>query len=318
MSKESGFRLSVTSLWFRLMALGIIAFVFVKMLILAPGKAQGWTFYLTAPEVAFEVAVRLIAAALAGIASGSVCTALMAPILWRFGSSREWLVTRATQVAVILVLFFGTRAALTALTEWLGRGGRFVPALLVAYCLTFAAALCFRDGRRELLGSLDGFLGEKATRRTAISAAIGAAALVATGFALETTPAAKAAALIPQRPKPNILLITFDALSAEDMSLYGYRLPTTPNIDAFAGKSTTFTNFYSASTFTTPSVATMLTGFHPSETHVHQLQGRLRGGCEEGPAAPDARRGLFHRRIHLEPVCLLPRRTNEGRLRLSA
>jgi len=45
--------------------------------------------------------------------------------------------------------------------------------------------------------------------------------------------------------KSNFLLITFDALNAEDVSLYGYRLPTTPNIDAFArkalshGKSTT-------------------------------------------------------------------------------
>ena len=108
--------------------------------------------------------------------------------------------------------------------------------------------------------SLDGFLGEKMTRRTAIATVVGTAALVATEFALSKTSPAVKAALAPQRPKSNILLITFDALSAEDMSLYGYRLPTTPNIDAFARKSTVFTNFYSASTFTTSCVATMLTG----------------------------------------------------------
>ncbi len=79
--------------------------------------------------------------------------------------------------------------------------------------------------------------------------------------------------LAPQRPKSNILLITFDALSAEDMSLYGYKLPTTPNIGAFARKSTVFNSFYSASTFTTPCVATMLTGMYPSETKVYQLEG---------------------------------------------
>jgi arylsulfatase A-like enzyme len=73
------------------------------------------------------------------------------------------------------------------------------------------------------------------------------------------------------------VLVTFDALSAEDLSVYGYRLPTTPHIDEFARNSSVFTNFYSGSTFTTPSVATMLTGLQPSEHHVHQLQGHLRG-----------------------------------------
>jgi glucan phosphoethanolaminetransferase (alkaline phosphatase superfamily) len=51
---------------------------------------------------------------------------------------------------------------------------------------------------------------------------------------------------------PNILLITFDAMSAEDMSPYGYRLPTTPRIGEFASKRTVFTNFYSASTLPRP------------------------------------------------------------------
>jgi arylsulfatase A-like enzyme len=83
------------------------------------------------------------------------------------------------------------------------------------------------------------------------------------------------AATVTQRPKFNIVLITFDALSAEDMSLYGYRLPTTPNIDAFARDATVFTNFYSTTTFTTPAVAAMLTGGYPSETHIYQLQGHL-------------------------------------------
>ena len=68
------------------------------------------------------------------------------------------------------------------------------------------------------------------------------------------------------------------------MSLYGRRYPTTPNIDAFARQATVFTKFYSASTFTTSSVATMLTGIYPSESGVYQLQGRVR--------ASDANRSL--------------------------
>src|SRR5262249_5922404 len=78
-----------------------------------------------------------------------------------------------------------------------------------------------------------------------------------------------------ERPKSNIVLVTFDAMSAEDMSLYGYKLPTTPNIENFARTASVFTNFYSASTFTTPCVAAAVTGRYPSESHVHQLQGQV-------------------------------------------
>ena len=133
--------------------------------------------------------------------------------------------------------------------------------------------------------SLDGFLGKKMTRRTAIATVVGTAALVATEFAFRKT-APAVAALVPQRPKSNVLLITFDALCAEDMSLYGCGLPTTPNIDAFARKATVFKNFYSASTFTTPSIATMLTGTYPSESHVYHQTGRVR--------AEDANKSLPH------------------------
>jgi arylsulfatase A-like enzyme len=121
--------------------------------------------------------------------------------------------------------------------------------------------------------SLDGFLGEKMTRRTALATVIGTAALVATEYVLTKSAPTVTAALVPQRPKSNFVLITFDALSAEDMTLYGRRLPTTPNIDAFARNGTVFTNFYSASTFTTPGMATILTGLYPSESHVYHLPG---------------------------------------------
>jgi arylsulfatase A-like enzyme len=59
--------------------------------------------------------------------------------------------------------------------------------------------------------------------------------------------------------RPNILFITFDALSASDMSLYGYRLQTTPFLDRFAHTGITFDRFYAASNWTTASIATILT-----------------------------------------------------------
>ncbi|PKR58520.1 sulfatase-like hydrolase/transferase [Thalassospira lohafexi] len=75
--------------------------------------------------------------------------------------------------------------------------------------------------------------------------------------------------------RKNVLLITFDALAAADMSVYGYGLKTTPHIDAFADLSDVHTNFYACSTFTTPCISTILTGRYPSRSHVHQLHGML-------------------------------------------
>ncbi len=78
------FRTTVASLWFRLITLGIVGLSFAEALKLAQGEAQGWTFYLTTAEVVFEVVVRLVFAALAGIVSGTLCTAAIAPFLWHF------------------------------------------------------------------------------------------------------------------------------------------------------------------------------------------------------------------------------------------
>jgi len=271
------YRSVVASLWLRLISVAIVASVFAEALHLASGAAQGWSYYLTFPEVAFEIAVRLVFVALAALALGTVCTAALAPFLWTFSSSRERLSEAAIKVAVGAAVFLDGWLAVSILLGWFKLAGPAAGIIYAAYFLAFALVLCVPRGRKEVVTSLDGLLGEKATRRVAITTGIGAVALVATEFALgKTAPAAVRAATVTQRPKPNIVLITFDALSAEDMSLYGYKRPTTPNIDAFARQSTVFTNFYSASTFTTPSVATILTGLHPSENLVYHLPGRLK------------------------------------------
>ena len=242
MSRNSDFRSVITSLWFRLITFGIVGLVFAEALVLAPGKAQGWSYYLSVPEVVFEVVVRLIFAALAGVALGTVCTAALAPFLWYFKSSRARIADSATQLRWFWSLFLDSRFALKALITWSytfwNRGALIDNILLGAFYVAFALALCLPRARREVATSLDGVLDDKMTRRTAMATVAGTAALVATEFVLaKASPVAKAA-LGPRRPKSNVLLITFDALSAEDMSLYGYKLPTTPNIDAFARKGT--------------------------------------------------------------------------------
>jgi arylsulfatase A-like enzyme len=280
MAKGSDFRSIVTRLWFRLITAAIVALVFSETLYLASGTAQGWTFYITAPEITFEVAVRLVAAALAGVALGTICTAAIVPFLWHFKSSRERLADGATKVAVVLTVFMVSRYVLGILLKWSyywsSHRAIFDSALFAVFYVAFAVALCIPRARREVVTGLDGFLGEKITRRIAIATAVGTAALAATEYALRKTAPAVEAGLVSQRPNRNFLLVTFDALSAEDMSLYGHRLPTTPNIDSFASKGTVFSNFFSASTYTPPSMATIMTGMYPSETHVYQMQGKLR------------------------------------------
>jgi len=62
---------------------------------------------------------------------------------------------------------------------------------------------------------------------------------------------------------PNVILVTFDSLSAGDMSLYGYRRPTTPFIDCFAHQSYVFDNMQANSNSSIPSLASILTGRYP-------------------------------------------------------
>jgi arylsulfatase A-like enzyme len=278
--KWPGFLPAIKLFWLRGMSLGIIALVFAEGLMLARGKAQGWSFYISPREVVFEAAVRLIASALAGMLLGSVYTAIIGPFLWYFHSSRERLADWSTRVAVVVIVFLDSRLALASLIAWSHHGHSHRPIfdaiLLKAHVLVFVIALCIPRARKEVVTSLDGFLGNKMTRRTALATVAGTAALATVEFAIGRKSAVVRAALVPERPKSNFLLVTFDALNAEDMSLYGRKLPTTPYLDAFASKATVFTNFYSASTFTTPSIATMLTGVYPSQSHVHQLEGRVR------------------------------------------
>ncbi len=65
------------------------------------------------------------------------------------------------------------------------------------------------------------------------------------------------------RRKPNIVLITVDALRADYLGTYGHAGGTSPHIDAFARESIVFTNAYCTVPKTSASFATLLTGLHP-------------------------------------------------------
>lgn len=61
----------------------------------------------------------------------------------------------------------------------------------------------------------------------------------------------------------NIIIIVFDALSASNISLYGYQRDTMPNLSRLAEKAIVYHNHYAGGNFTTPGTASLLTGTLP-------------------------------------------------------
>jgi arylsulfatase A-like enzyme len=280
MSTNSDLRAVTTTFWLRITTLAIVTIVFHEALYLGgEGSIQGWLHYLAASEVVFEVLVQIALVSVVGFLLGTLATVVIAPVLWLSEARRGRIADIVTKLAIVAVAFVFVRSSLTSMVGW-ATGFKSSPPLvlkilLLVFYVAFVAALFFRQSRKHILTSLDGLLTEKMTRRTAVVTVVGTAGLAAAEYVLSKSLPIVRAALPVQRPKHNILLISFDALAAEDMSLYGGARSTTPFMDAFAGKSTVFSRFYSGSTFTTPSIATMLTGLYPSESKVYQLQGRL-------------------------------------------
>jgi arylsulfatase A-like enzyme len=83
----------------------------------------------------------------------------------------------------------------------------------------------------------------------------------------------------PPKPAPcagcNLIIITADALRADHLGCYGYGRNTTPQIDRFSKRALLFSNAVTPSPRTTSSLATMLTGLHPSRTGVRNVYNAL-------------------------------------------
>lgn len=71
---------------------------------------------------------------------------------------------------------------------------------------------------------------------------------------------------VPQ--KPNIIYILADDLGYGDLSCYGQKLYSTPNIDSLAKSGLKFTRHYSGSTVCAPSRSALMTGRHTGHTFI--------------------------------------------------
>jgi len=86
------------------------------------------------------------------------------------------------------------------------------------------------------------------------------------------------------KARPSVLLVSVDALRADHLSLYGYTLPTSPNLDAWARRAgTVFQNVVAPSPWTLPSHVSMFTGLDAAHHGVNHDVGGVRVQTGDSP-----------------------------------
>ena len=101
-----------------------------------------------------------------------------------------------------------------------------------------------------------------------------AAMALSAGSLLSLSPALRK--LKTQSDKPNIIVLVFDAMSARNLSVYGYPRSTTPGLERIVERATVYHSHYSAGNFTTSGTASMLTGLYPWTHRGINLSGMVR------------------------------------------
>jgi hypothetical protein len=79
----------------------------------------------------------------------------------------------------------------------------------------------------------------------------------------------------PGGAAPNVIILVLDAMSARNLSLYGYKRKTTPNFERFAERATVYHNHHSGGNYTSPGTATILTGTYPWTNRAFNIGGLI-------------------------------------------
>ena len=74
---------------------------------------------------------------------------------------------------------------------------------------------------------------------------------------------------------PHIIIIVFDAWTAENMRIFGYSRETMPNLEKEADQAIVYHRHYSGGNFTVPGTASILTGLYPFTHRALSLGGRV-------------------------------------------
>jgi arylsulfatase A-like enzyme len=274
------------TLWMRLICFASLTAIFAVTISILAG-IDGWVMYETGRRIAIETGAKIVLSMGFGLFIGTAATLVALPyVVWQpamVGQRSE----RVARIAVRLMLLTGSSVILGVLLRW-AIAVRLLhlsnEAYIVLWCclsiLLFVGTLVWytvTPRRFVATATLVDVLAGRVTRRFLLVAGVAGLITAFSNKLVSQTSRQPERAAKAKPSSPNIVLVTFDALCAEDMSLYGYPLPTTPNIDSLAQTSFAFSNYYAASTFTTPCIVSMLTGRYPSNTHVYHYGGRLYG-----------------------------------------
>lgn len=276
----------IVALWGRLTCFACTTALLLCVLLIV-GWIDAWRKYDTGAELLREVGARLILALGFAAIVGTAATLLTLPLVLADPARTEARCQRIARLASSVVAAGFAAAIIGILIRWSTSVGLLdisnrtsmrlwmgLSAVAVVAYLSYPTLARRSRVDRDFVDTFSG----KASRRLVL-ASLFVGLLTAFRDSNNPPPGMRQAAKRPPRrtSQPNVILVTFDALTAEDMSCYGYHLNTTPYIDALARDSHLFTNYYAASTFTTPSVVSMLTGRYPSSTHVYHWGGKLHG-----------------------------------------
>jgi len=112
------------------------------------------------------------------------------------------------------------------------------------------------------------------------------------------------------RSRPSIVLWIIDTLRADRLGLYGFERPVSPNYDALAARSTVFEAATAQSSWTRPTVATLLTGVGPIRHGVHTAE---QGLGDEWSLLPELLRKLGYATAGFSANANVQRNTGFGR-----
>lgn len=243
-------------------------------------RASSWTLFMPMKDIVNEIAMMALLMAIASLCLALIVGAIGAVIVGasrtKARKSEEVLCALVSIVALAIIAFL----LLRTLKSWLKLVSGFtftVGAAKPLFLLLIIAFFIFLIWKYGLLTVGDAIQSRLAKgNKVVIAVMLLSSILIALngGIALHNfnqvivNPAAP-----PQAKMPNVILLSIDTLTAEDMSLHGYHLPTTPRINAFAQESYVFDNFFSSSNWTTPSVASFISGLYPTTSGVHHTYG---------------------------------------------
>lgn len=238
-------------------------------------RLGSWSLFMPVTDMVKDVALMilllsLVSALLALLVAGSCAALLFLPFLHRKRAEESMSAIAAIGIALSIIILL-----CVPLKNWLQAvAGMAVTVgeikMLILSVSGIFAVLVWKYGLTAVGNPIQMRLA-RGNKAVLILIAVAVVVVGLNGIDLHDYDAIKTNLVSPPRAgMPNVILLSIDTLTAEDMSLYGYRFPTTPKLEAFASESYVFDNFFSSSNWTPPSVASFISGLYPITSGVHE------------------------------------------------